>query len=168
MFVRSWSEGMTLLEIAVVMSIIGIASVLAIPSVVGLMPMIQLSTQSSALKSHLQRMRLKSINLNRNGRMYFNLAFYPAVDNYRPQFYDPNYANYDWDQEIPMKEIGSEVDIVTMRTHYSGTKTTGELIIHFYPDGTADSAEIYFTNTRGFKKQITVSNTGIIKALDSW
>jgi len=168
MLKRSWSEGMTLIEIAVVVSIIGIASVLAIPSVVGLMPRIQLSSQTSALKSHLQRMRLRSINLNRNGKMYFDLSSYPAEDNYRPLFYDPNTDHYAWDEEVPMQDIDNEVDIVTMRTHYSGTKTIGVLIVHFYPDGTADSAEIYFTNTQGFKKQITVSNTGIIRTLDSW
>ena len=68
-----WNEGMTLIETAVVVSIIGIISALAVPTVIGFMPRFQLSSQVSAIQNDVQRAKIKSISLNTIYRIRFYL-----------------------------------------------------------------------------------------------
>jgi Tfp pilus assembly protein FimT len=160
---------MTLIEITVVLCIITAASALAIPSIVGVMPRFQLNSQVSALHNDLQRIRLRSINLNEDLRVRFTLAAYPDADTYRAQYYDPDTGFWAWEEEIPLQEVTNEVDIVTMTTSSTGTKTVGAVNLYFYPDGTADASEIYVTNSKNIRKMVTVAKTtGIIKVSDGW
>jgi len=166
---KSWSGGLTLIEITVVLCIITAASALAIPSIVGVMPRFQLNSQVSALHNDLQRIRLRSINLNTDLRIRFTLAAYPDADTYRAQFYDTDAGSWEWDEEVPFQEVTNEVDIVTMTTSSTGTVTVGAVNLYFYPDGTADASSIYFTNSGNMRKLMTVAqNTGIIRVSDGW
>ena len=166
---ESWSGGMTLIEITVVLCVITIAGVLAISSIAGVIPKFRLNSQISALHNDLQRVRLRSINLNEDLRIRFTLAEYPDADTYRAQFKNPETTNWEWDEEVPFQEITNGVDIVIMTTTSSGTKMLEVVDLYFHPDGTADDSMICFTNSKGTRKKVTVApTTGIIKVSGGW
>jgi prepilin-type N-terminal cleavage/methylation domain-containing protein len=161
---KIWNEGMTLIETAVVVSIIGIISALAVPTVIGFMPRYQLSSQVSAIQNDVQRAKIKSISLNTIYRIRFYLNSYPTADIYRGYFYDPDSGSWTTDTEMFLEEISKNVDIARIDSDTSGVFT-----MYFLSDGTCISGNIYFTNTLGQKKRIEIlETTGFIKAFDSW
>lgn len=67
-------EGLTLVELAVVISIIGIIAALGLPNIIRMMPRIRLSNQTTTLSNELVLARTRAIAKNRLYLMQFNLA----------------------------------------------------------------------------------------------
>ena len=163
---KIWNEGVTLVEVAVVLSVISIVSALAFPSVIGFMPRLQLSSQVSALQNDIQRAKMKSISLNTIYRIHFFLNSYPTTDKYKGYFYNPDSDTWTSDMEMFEQEINKNVDIAYID---NSTSTSGVYPMYFLSDGTCVSGDLYFTNTLGQKKRVEIlETTGFIKVFNSW
>jgi len=92
---KIWNKGMTLIEIAVVVSIVGIISVIAMPSIIAFMPRFKLNSQVSALQNDIMRARMKGISLNSLYRIRFYLNDFPTLDKYYGYFYSGGTWNLD-------------------------------------------------------------------------
>ncbi|MGA1796335.1 MAG: Tfp pilus assembly protein FimT/FimU [bacterium] len=163
---KRWIGGMTLIEVAVVVSIITVATTLAVPSIVGVMPRFLLNAQVSALHNDFQRARFKSISLNTQYRVSLTLEEYPDPDFYKGEFYDLDTANWVTDTEMTSRQIREGVDIA-----YIGNlaNDNGTFLISFNPDGTADDEEIYLKNSKDLQRRIEIiDTTGIIRVHNSW
>ncbi len=163
---KIWNEGITLIEVAVVVCIIAIVGALAVPSVIGFMPKLRLSSQVSALQNDLQRARIKSISLNTIYRIRFFLYSYPTVDKYRGYFYNSTTKSWTTDAEMYDHEINKNVDLA-----YIGSPAfnSGVYSMYFLADGTCIAKNIYFNNTIGQRKRIEIQDsTGFIKIHDNW
>ena len=163
---KIWNEGMTLIELAVVVCIIAIVSALAVPSVIGFMPRLRLSSQISALQNDIQRARIKSISLNTVYRIQFLLYSYPDVDKYRGYYFNSTTKTWTSDTEMCDKEINKNVDLAYID---SPAYNYGAYSMFFMADGTCVTNDIYFKNTVDQKKKIEINkNTGFIKIQDNW
>jgi Tfp pilus assembly protein FimT len=166
MSIKIWNEGMTLIEVAVVVCIISLICALAGPSVIGFMPRLRLSSQVSALQNDIQRARIKSISLNTIYRIRFFLYSYPNVDKYRGYFYNSTTKTWTSDAEMFDKKINKNVDIAYIR---NAVFSSGIYSMYFLSDGTCITNDIFFSNTIGQKKRIEIlRNTGFINIYDSW
>jgi type II secretory pathway pseudopilin PulG len=163
---KIWNEGVTLIEVAVVVCIIGLVGALAVPSVIGFMPRLRLSSQVSALQNDIQRARIKSISLNTIYRIRFFLYSYPTTDKYRGYFYNSTTKSWTSDVEMFDKPINRSVDLA-----YIGSAgfSSGIYSMYFLADGTCITRDLYFNNTVGQKKRIEIlNNTGFMKIHDNW
>jgi len=161
-----WIGGMTLIEVAVVLSIIVVATSLAVPSIVGIMPKFLLNAQVSALHNDFQRARFKSISLNTQYRMSFTLGISPDPDTYKGEFYDLDSAKWVADPEMASRQIREGVDLAYIG---SSGDDKGTFLIRFNPDGTADAEEIYLNNSKDLERRIEVTDTtGIIRVYNTW
>jgi prepilin-type N-terminal cleavage/methylation domain-containing protein len=161
-----WIGGMTLIEVAVVLSIIATATALAVPSIVGIMPKFLLNAQVSALHNDFQRARYKSISLNTQYRMSFTLDKSPDPDTYKGEYYDLATGKWVADPGMTSREIREGVDLAYIG---SAGEKKGTYLILFNPDGTADSQKIYLNNSKDLRRRIEVNGTtGFIKVHNSW
>lgn len=161
-----WIGGMTLIEVAVVVSIIVVATTLAVPSIVGIMPRFLLNSQVSALHNDFQRARFKSISLNTQYRISLAIDDSPNPDTYKGEYYDLATAKWVADTEMKSRQIREGVDIAYIG---SAGKTKDIFLIRFNPDGTADDEEIFLTNSKGLQRRIEIiDTTGIIRVHNSW
>lgn len=166
MMKERWIGGLTLIEMAVVLSIIVVAASLAVPSIIGIMPRFLLNSQVSALHNDFQRARFKSISLNTQYRISLTLGISPDPDTYKGEFYDLDTAKWVADTEMTSRQIREGVDIAYIGN--SGNNI-GTFLIRFNPDGTADAEEIYLENSKDLERRIEVTDTtGIIKIYNSW
>ncbi|MGA1839564.1 MAG: Tfp pilus assembly protein FimT/FimU [bacterium] len=170
---KIWNEGMTLIELAVVVCIIGIVAAIAAPSVIGFMPRLKLSSQVSAIQNDIQRARIKSISLNTIYRIRFFLYSYPKTDGYRGYYYDATKKTWisdvemlDENDDLFLKKINKSVDLA-----YIGSSgySSGIYSMYFLSDGTCIARDIFFKNTVDQKKKIEIQeNTGFMKIHDNW
>ncbi|MGA1863739.1 MAG: Tfp pilus assembly protein FimT/FimU [bacterium] len=163
---KIWNEGMTLIELAVVVCIIGIVAALAAPSVIGFMPKLRLSSQVSAIQNDIQRARIKSISLNTIYRIRFFLYPYPTTDKYRGYFYNSSTKTWTSDEDMYEKQINKSVDLAYIA---SSAYSSGIYSVYFLSDGTCIARDLFFENTVGQKKRIEIQeNTGFMKIHDNW
>ena len=126
-------QGLTVIELAVVLSIIAIIAAFSLPSLNAWMPRFHFNGQISSLQNHLQLTRYKAINRNTPHTFIFTLSN-TTEDSYIVQYQDAS-GILRTDGEI-RGSIGKDVNIAYVD---DGSKNSGVVRKIFYPDGSASA-----------------------------
>lgn len=70
--IAAGEQGVTLVEVAITLSVIGLVAMLAIPSMIGMMPRIRLSSDAVTLANEIALSRARAISKNQEFRLIFD------------------------------------------------------------------------------------------------
>lgn len=165
---KSGGQGLTLIEIAVVLALITLFIGFAYPNLYSLVPRFRLNSEVSALHNTLYYARLRAIGLNVDYRITFTLSMSPGVDLYKGEYYDYDTASWKPDEEKETRYISKDVDISFINLPL---QQVGNYYVNFRPDGSVGDTDIFIflTDKIGEKKKIQItSSTGFIKVWNNW
>jgi prepilin-type N-terminal cleavage/methylation domain-containing protein len=142
-------EGITLIELVVVMAIIAIGAALIAPNIGAWIPSYRLRSASRDVVSALREAQMKAIST----KIPYQVSFNPAAGSYILQYQDTggNWINEGASQKFPS-------GIVIRGITFPGDKA------NFSPNYTASTGNITLENTRGSSKTVTLtSSTGRVR-----
>lgn len=138
---RGREEGITLVEISVVLGVIAVIAVIAIPSYVGMLPHIALKNDASELSFLLVQSKIRAIAEMK----YFRVAFDLANDTRQLErgsvVFDAGSGTniIQWSVEETAERVSRRVDIHADTSDPAVPPFSGDTVI-FRPNGTADTA----------------------------
>jgi len=157
-------KGYTLLELMITIGVIAVIVSVSIPYIVGNRPMRALKGATADIQAELMLARMKTVSQYTPLEVLFtfNDPTDPEGKN-RDSYVTQTIAG---NPVGPKKFLPAGVDIDHIDP---GGITSGQFGIQFNVNGSAESASIYLTNTKGDQYKITVlSNTGRIKSGRGW
>jgi prepilin-type N-terminal cleavage/methylation domain-containing protein len=162
---RTCNKGVTMIELAVVMAIIGIISLFMSPSLGEWAAGFRLRGASKDLTDTLQLARLKAISTGNQYRVQLNINSGDSAETFVLQANDGGWADEGSSINLPKGVNIARVD--------PGNITTGTVDRTFNANGSATgfadtTSTIYIENQRNDNYRIVISQTGIVKMSDGW
>ena len=163
--VRSKSEkGVTMIELAVVMAIIGIMALFLSPALGEWAAGFRLRGATKDLEDTLQLARLKAISTGNQYRVRLNINSGTDTETFVLQENDPDTG---WTTPLPK---GVNIDRVD-----PGSIQAGNIDRTFNANGTATgwgavsaTSNIFIENQRGDQYRVIISQTGIVRMIEGW
>ena len=145
-------EGITFIELIMVISIFALISVIAVPSFLSWRSNAKLRGAASNLKGDMELARLKAIQVNHTVVVNFTTNGYKVFKDDGPTL-----GVYDADEELyGDRTLPGGVKIDLDKTNFGGESA------RFKGRGTADPGSAVLVNSKGSEKKITVSGLGRI------
>jgi Tfp pilus assembly protein FimT len=152
--------GITLIELAVVMSIIAIMGVCLAPAIGEWLENFRIKQAAREIASTLQVARIKAISSCLECRVVLDTN----METYQLQRGNRSQKSTAWVSEANA-QVPHDVDIVKEALGFGTT----EDIIEFNPDGTSTSGSIFIENAKGKRYRIIISSSsGRIRMKEGW
>jgi type IV fimbrial biogenesis protein FimT len=149
---RPNNAGLTVIELMLAISILGILASIAVPNVLGEMPKFRLSGAAQQLVGDLMSARMLAVKYNRKVKIFF-------VGDYRYKICQ------DVDKDESVDDCEGEFRIINIQDNYKGITISSNNNPIFHPRGNASNlATITLTNSSG-AKEIKIAITGRIQII---
>jgi prepilin-type N-terminal cleavage/methylation domain-containing protein len=157
-------DGMTLVELAVVLGVVAIIAVIAIPSYLSILPHMALRDGASAISLLLMQSRMRSIGEMKYFRVTFDLSNDTRQLEGGSVVFDAGSGTniIQWSVEEAAARISRRVDIHADASDPLVPPFSGDTVI-FRPNGTADTAgyeAVYLRNTPATNERYRVKVLG--------
>jgi prepilin-type N-terminal cleavage/methylation domain-containing protein len=153
-------NGVTLIELAVVMAIVAIMGLFLAPAIGEWLDNFRIRQAASDIVSNLQFAKMKAISRGREYRVVFDVD----TETYQLQRGNLSQKSTRWDSE-ENKQVPHNVDIVENATGFGTSKDN----IEFNPNATSTAGSIFIENTKGKRYRIIVlGSTGRIRMKEGW
>ena len=166
---RHSEQGVTLIELVVVMAIIGIMALFMAPSIGEWTAGFRLRGGTKDLADTLQLARLKAVSTGNQYRVRLNLNSGSAAESFVLQENDPTLG---WTTEGATITLPKGVNIDRVDP---GGIQAGNVDRTFNTNGTASgwaagnaTSSIYIENQRNDQYRVIISQTGMVKMRESW
>jgi prepilin-type N-terminal cleavage/methylation domain-containing protein len=162
---RHHNQGVTLIELAVVMAIIAISALFMSPALGEWLAGFRVRGGSKDLTDTLQLARLKSISTGNQYRVQININSGSSAETFVLQEDDPIAG---WTNEGSIKNLPTGVNIdnidgIDASTIYRTFNTNGTIT-----GLGSTTSTIYIENQRNDRYRIVISQTGIIRMSEGW
>jgi Tfp pilus assembly protein FimT len=158
--IKRGEGGITLIELAVVISIIVITGVCLAPAIGEWLENFRIRQAARDIISSLQFAKIKAISNCREYRVVFDTG----TDTYQLQRGNLSQKSTRWNSE-ESKQVPGHVDIVKEATGFGTTKGN----IQFNPDATSTSGSIFIETAKGKRYRIIIfGTTGRIRMKEGW
>lgn len=139
-------RGFSLLELLLVIAIAGLIAAVAIPSLPGALESARLRGSAGEVRATLTLARTLAVSEARNRSVAF----------------DPGRGEYGIDGDARKWLLPEGIRLAALRPEGSAAEE-GVVRVRFYPDGTADEAEVWISSSGGGRMRIRVDPlTGIV------
>lgn len=153
-------RGLTLVELLIVLSILGVMTSIAVPNLLSYLPKYHLNGAARDLTTDLNYARMRAAA----GNVEYRLLFSIGSESYEIQQGDSSLGSTSWAIDGPARAFADPgnshyhqgIDIVSV-------SSSGELVL-FRPTGTATASTIRLGNVKGETVDIDVSIAGRIHA----
>lgn len=157
--ITAGEQGVTMVELAITLSIIGLIAVLAIPSMIGMMPRIRLSSDTVTLANEIALSRARAISKNQE----FRIILDAGADSYtlRNETTNASYATNTTSREIDLYLVQglAPADTIAVRPVGSVGRANASGDYENLPLGTI--ARIHLQTLDGaYRKRVLVEPTG--------
>jgi general secretion pathway protein H len=151
-------DGVTLIELIVVMVIIAIGATLMVPAIGAWLPNYRLRSATRDIVSTMRTAQIKAVSTNLEYRAYFN----SAERRYWIESGNQSSNSTNWVGTTAVDNAAREGAVNTLS---SGVTISFNGFIEFNPDSTCNAATITLTNSRGKQSSITVvPSTGRVRS----
>ncbi len=157
LFMSKEQQGVTLVELMVVLGCLAILAAIAVPTwISSARPAYRLKNAAHQVITDVRYARMRAIATNREYRLRFD----PSSDSYRMERGDLASGSFSWTAEGTRRHFGSGAG-----PSFSGIQITGEkeYSIVFRPTGTVSSATVTLKNTLKRTVKIVCSMAGRIR-----
>ena len=149
-------NGITVIELMVVLAIIALMGILMAPAIGEWMDNYRIKQATRDVVSTLQLARMRAISARLEYRVVFNVA----NERYQLERGDLPSASTTWTLEGDVKSCPRSVDI-------DNTNFTSD-IVEFNPDGSSSNGSIFIDNAKGKQYRIRVTRLGRPAIQEGW